>query len=255
MCRRDPTRRRTRSPALLAWACAGLLLVAGSAPGAALDDYVDALRDVLTPGVAALFEDVRADLVTTALPFPERVRARLRPFFGGVVSDGVPLTAATLDRGRYTVDAEASRRLFALLPPSTAAITIGDVVAFAAGEYQPDCIEGVALIAHELVHVAQFHALGRDRFLERYFLTEMLRRQLPGESGGGADPMTSSLEIAAHCRQAEVCRALARAGTLPACRGRETPLCPVCRRDQRSAEDGHGRGRSREVHRRSGQPR
>jgi len=230
MRRRDPTRRRVRSPAALALA---LVVAASVSTAATLDDYFDAFRDALTPAVTALFDDVRADLAATAAPFPARVRARLRPFFDGTVVDGVALTPATVERGRYTVDAESSRRLFALLPPSVVAITVGDVVAFAPGEYQPDCVEGVALIAHELVHVAQFHVLGRDRFLERYFLTDTLRRQLGGGSGPVAEPTTSSLEVAAHCRQAEVCRALARAGTLPACRGRQTPICPACRRNDR----------------------
>ena len=260
MRRRDPTRRRVRSPAALALA---LVVAASVSTAATLDDYFDAFRDALTPAVTALFDDVRADLAATAAPFPARVRARLRPFFDGTVVDGVALTPATVERGRYTVDAESSRRPFALLPPSVVAITVGDVVAFAPGtarrqrsaatpgttrneyaspsvkvafapgEYQPDCVEGVALIAHELVHVAQFHVLGRDRFLERYFLTDTLRRQLGGGSGPVAEPTTSSLEVAAHCRQAEVCRALARAGTLPACRGRQTPICPACRRNDR----------------------
>ena len=193
-----------------------------------VDDYLDILRDALTPAAAGLFENVRHELRATARPLPDRVRSRLRPFFDGVRRDGVPLTADVLDRARYTVDAPAARELFALTPTRVAAITVGDVLAFAPGEYRPDCIEGVALIAHELVHVAQYAALGRDRFLDRYFLKETLQRQLGSGSRGTADSDENALEVAAYCHQAAVCRALARARELRACGGREEPVCPAC---------------------------
>jgi hypothetical protein len=200
---------------------------------AQLDRYLEFFREAVTPAVAALFEDVRRDLGTSALPFPERVRARLRPFFDGTRVAGTPLSPAIIARARYTVDAAAARRLLALTPASVAAITVGDIVAFAPREYQPDCIEGVALIAHELVHVAQFAALGRDRFLERYVLAEALRRQLGTGSGADSTDADNELETAAYCRQAEVCRTLARAGSLPPCHGRDAAVCPICRRQPR----------------------
>ena len=193
-----------------------------------IDDYLDLLRDVLTPAATMLFENVRRELRVSSSPLPERVRARLRPFFDGRRVGGVALAPSIVDRARYSVDADSARQLFALAPSSTAAITVGDVVAFAPGEYRPDCIEGVALIAHELVHVAQFEALGRERFLERYFLTEILERRVGGESSASRHGRGNTLEVDAYCQQAEVCRALARADALPPCHGRETAACPVC---------------------------
>jgi hypothetical protein len=193
-----------------------------------IDDYIDLMRDVLTPAATFLFENLRRELHAASAPFPERVRARLRPFFDGRRVRGLTLSASIVDRGRYTIDAESARQLFALAPTTVAAITVGDVVAFAPGEYQPDCIEGVALIAHELVHVAQFEALGRDRFLERYFLTEILERRVGGGGAAPYDRHGNTLEVDAYCQQAEVCRALARTSSLPPCRGRDTPVCPAC---------------------------
>jgi hypothetical protein len=199
-----------------------------------IDDYLDLMREVLTPAATVLFENLRRELRVASTPFPERVRARLRPFFDGRRVRGAALAPSIVAGARYTVDAESARQLFALAPTSAAAITVGDVVAFAPGEYQPDCIEGVALIAHELVHVAQFEGLGRDRFLERYFLTEILARRVGADAHGAHDRLGNTLEVDAYCHQAEVCRALARADALPPCRGRETAVCPVCEAREQS---------------------
>ncbi len=206
--------------------CAGVASAADDPPD--VDGYLDLLRDALTPAAARLFESVRSDLRASARPLPERVRTRLRRFFDGARRDGVPLAPDVVDRARYAVDAPAARQLFALTPTRVAAITVGDVIAFAPGEYRPDCVEGVALVAHELVHVAQYAALGRDRFLDRYFLKETLRRALGGGAGDAADSEENRLEVAAYCHQAAVCRALAGAHELPACGGREEPVCPRC---------------------------
>lgn len=193
-----------------------------------LDAFLDAFRGTLAPVASGLFESVRHDLAATARPLPERVRARLRPFFDGSRAEGVPLDPEILERARYVVDAPAARQLFALVPTRVAAITVGDVVAFARGEYRPDCVEGVALIAHELVHVAQYVTLGRERFLARYFLNETLQRQLGSGTIDAPDPATNALEVAAYCRQSMVCHALAGRAGLPSCRGDVTPMCPRC---------------------------
>ena len=213
----------------------------GADANTSLDPYLDLLGDALTPAVATLFDDLQHSLRAVATPLPERVRAQLRPFFTGQVVGGVRLASAVLERAVFAVDPERARQLFALSPDGTVAITLGDVITFAPGQYRPDCVEGLALVGHELVHVAQYTTLGRERFLERYFLTETLKRLLSGGLATGAvDPARNQLEVDAYCHQEEICRALARAGALPPCGGREVAQCSSCPRIQRTPESRPG---------------
>jgi hypothetical protein len=92
----------------------------------------------------------------------------------------------------------------------------------------------LALVGLALVALVLFATVTSAAALDDTLDGMRLAAMLGGESAPVADPMTSWLEIAAYCRQAEVCRALARTSALPACRGRETPVCPVCRRRDRS---------------------
>ncbi|GMV84700.1 MAG: hypothetical protein AMXMBFR80_05580 [Dehalococcoidia bacterium] len=87
------------------------------------------------------------------------------------------------------------------------AITFAPVVVFRAGRYQPNTPKGLALIAHEVLHIGQVRELGRVRFYWRYLLGQLrcgfrhdrhpmevpcierqreIRRALEARSGGGA---------------------------------------------------------------------
>ena len=49
-------------------------------------------------------------------------------------------------------------------------MTIGNTILFSPGEYGPNTIPGIALIAHELAHVSQYKAAGGiGPFLTQYF--------------------------------------------------------------------------------------
>jgi len=49
-----------------------------------------------------------------------------------------------------------------------AAITIGHDIYFDAGQYHPETVQGLALIAHEVMHVFQWETLGKKEFLKQY---------------------------------------------------------------------------------------
>lgn len=49
-----------------------------------------------------------------------------------------------------------------------AAVTFGDHVIFRGGHYNPDSPRGLALIAHEAMHVAQYRRYGRIGMVARY---------------------------------------------------------------------------------------
>ena len=87
------------------------------------------------------------------------------------------------------------------------AITFAPVVIFRPGRYHPDTPRGLALIAHEILHMGQVRELGRIRFYWRYLLGQLrcgfrhdrhpmevpcierqraVRRALEARSGGGA---------------------------------------------------------------------
>lgn len=87
------------------------------------------------------------------------------------------------------------------------AITFAPVVIVRAGRYQPGSPKGLALIAHEVLHIGQVRELGRVRFYWRYLVGQLrcgfrhdrhpmevpcierqreIRRALEARSGGGA---------------------------------------------------------------------
>ena len=257
MATRDPTRARRSWPAAAVTGCAFAVLTALAAGALAeepspqrgellhrasdstFDDPLDFLRGFLTPTIVSLFEDLEHDLRAESEPLPARVRRALAPYFDGVTVGRTRLTPAVIERATFVVDARRAREIFDLAPDGVEAMTFGDVIAFTRDSWEPDCIEGVALAAHELVHVAQYRALGKAAFLDRYFLGETLRESLTGDGDETAfDPSRNTLEVEAYCHQERVCRALAHDGELPPCHGRATARCPTCtRRPGRGDED------------------
>lgn len=86
------------------------------------------------------------------------------------------------------------------------AITFAPFVVFRSGRYRTDTPRGVALIAHEVMHIGQVRELGRIRFYWRYLIGQLrcgfrydrhpmevpcieqqraIRRVLEARSGGG----------------------------------------------------------------------
>lgn len=95
------------------------------------------------------------------------------------------------------------------LPPALgmSAITFAPFVFFRAGRFQTDTAHGMALIAHEAVHIGQVRELGSWRFYPKYFIGQFrsgfrhdrhpmelpgievqrrVRTVLEGRGGGGA---------------------------------------------------------------------
>ncbi len=87
------------------------------------------------------------------------------------------------------------------------AITFAPVVIFRGGRFQPGTAKGLALIAHEVLHIGQVRELGRVRFCWRYLVGQLrcgfrhdrhaleipcierqreIRRVLEARPGGGA---------------------------------------------------------------------
>ncbi len=87
------------------------------------------------------------------------------------------------------------------------AITVAPFVIFRPGRYRTDTPRGLALIAHELMHIGQVRELGRIRFYWRYLVGQLrcgfrhdhhpmevpcierqrdVRRVLESRGGGGA---------------------------------------------------------------------
>lgn len=74
-------------------------------------------------------------------PLESAVEGRMRPLFGDAISGVRIHTGSTAHRLAGRFDARA--------------FTVGNHVAFGAGEYRPGTLAGDALLAHELAHVAQ----------------------------------------------------------------------------------------------------
>ncbi len=55
-----------------------------------------------------------------------------------------------------------------LVPPTMAAITLGDHIHFKQGEFNPRTLAGITLLAHEIAHSAQYRAVGTKTFVETY---------------------------------------------------------------------------------------
>ncbi len=53
------------------------------------------------------------------------------------------------------------------------AITFAPFVIFASGGYRPSTAPGLALIAHEALHLTQVREMGRPRFYARYLLGQL----------------------------------------------------------------------------------
>lgn len=89
-------------------------------------------------------------------------------------------------------------------------MTWGRDIYFAPGKYDPTTKEGLALIAHELVHVQQYGKHGKlgfaERYLGEYFL---LRRRGYGHT---AAVRGISFEVIAELMEIRVWKALHRAG-------------------------------------------
>lgn len=89
----------------------------------------------------------------------------------------IRLTTGEVDRLRPYVDAPALTAFRArtgapwrFLPVvlRAGAVTLGTNVAFRSGRYDPSTARGLALIAHECVHVRQYREMGYLRFLVSY---------------------------------------------------------------------------------------
>lgn len=50
------------------------------------------------------------------------------------------------------------------------AMTFGDHVVFREGQFRVDSPRGLALVAHESLHIGQYRELGKLRFLTRYLI-------------------------------------------------------------------------------------
>jgi hypothetical protein len=82
---------------------------------------------------------------------------------------------------------------------NTGAMTFGDHVVFRAGRYRIDSPRGLALIAHESLHIGQYREMGHFRFAWRY---------ARGLFASRFDHDRHPMEAAAVVKQAEVRRAL-----------------------------------------------
>jgi hypothetical protein len=84
---------------------------------------------------------------------------------------------ADLDLGAVTV-ADRGRRLEKLLlrVAGATAVTWGSRIIARPGTLNSDDAAGLELLAHELVHVRQYRALGRGTFLLRYFSEYLVGR-------------------------------------------------------------------------------
>jgi hypothetical protein len=91
------------------------------------------------------------------------VRQRLSPETVAILAPHVP--RESLERMRALTG-----RPWQWVPPviGMAAITLGDHVLIRSGRYDPDTPRGLALIAHEAMHVAQYRRHGRIGMAARY---------------------------------------------------------------------------------------
>ena len=124
------------------------------------------------------------------MPLPESAKAKLSPWF----------SAEELDSFRHTERGLMSwvcRRVL-----KQGAITWNKVVNFAPSRYDPESKRGLALIAHEMLHVRQQRKAGWLRFLASY----VWRLRKRGHRGKNNEH--HPLERPAYALQREVRRAL-----------------------------------------------
>jgi len=82
---------------------------------------------------------------------------------------------------------------------NTGAMTFGDHVVFRAGRYRIDSPRGLALIAHESLHIGQYREMGSFRFAWRY---------VRGLFSSRFDHDRHPMEAGAVARQAEIRKSL-----------------------------------------------
>ena len=99
-------------------------------------------------------------------------------------------------------------RKFARITP--AAYTSGNKIHFAPGKYDPNSVNGIARIAHEITHTRQYHQYGKVRFRVKYlaFFFKNKRRHLCDDEAYEAIPF----EREAYEKAANVKRQLQAAG-------------------------------------------
>ncbi|MFC1451992.1 DUF4157 domain-containing protein [Verrucomicrobiota bacterium] len=127
----------------------------------AVDGYVEQAKEFLVPPeLYVIYQSAKA----ISDPLPKDSLDIIAPHWDA-------LTERTLHReARYAVSSEVVDLLSA---GNAAAITIYDVVAFR--EPLSDTPSGLALLAHEMVHVDQYHELGFLRFAAKYYVGGKLR--------------------------------------------------------------------------------
>lgn len=83
------------------------------------------------------------------------------------------------------------------MPGGVGGFTWGNNIYFASGQGRPDTNSGLAAIAHELVHVRQFNALGTSGFARRYIEEYLgnIRKQLPSGAAFTPPPMPTQFDI------------------------------------------------------------
>lgn len=91
-------------------------------------------------------------------------------------------------------------KMFAVINP--AAYTSGNHIYFAPDSYDPETIEGVALIAHEITHSAQYKTYGKVRF-QLLYLMHYLANKKKGMNDADAYEAIP-FEIEARAKEREV---------------------------------------------------
>ncbi|HYO49524.1 MAG TPA: DUF4157 domain-containing protein, partial [Chloroflexia bacterium] len=128
--------------------------VVGAVAGAA-SSIVQGARSVVS-GIVGLFRKGReGNAQPASMDHPTAIQARLgtgQPLDGSVRSGLEPALGQSFSNVRVHTDAGAADLSAGL---NARAFTVGQDIAFGAGEYQPGTPVGDALIAHELAHVVQ----------------------------------------------------------------------------------------------------
>jgi hypothetical protein len=109
------------------------------------------------PALAAAIRLARAEALRSGVrPLSAELKRAFRSHYPAVV----------LNQARWTVATPDSRlgRLLARWPVENGAVTLGEVIVFKT----PVAARNPRLMAHELVHVAQYRRLGIDRFAAQY---------------------------------------------------------------------------------------
>ncbi len=118
--------------------------------------FANARLDASEPVVPVEPPSVANGLPTTfadGAGIPHEVIEQLRPFF-----PDVDLSSIRMYNGLPWFASETTTRAF----------TWRDSIHFSVGDYNPNTVDGIALIAHEVQHVADFRALGAAVFAVRY---------------------------------------------------------------------------------------